>query len=201
MWYSYEALSANKRVNLSGYVEAKEIRLTNWPRTHLRGYGTSEVGVVAMLRPEKEVPQIYPFRISLHLLSLSPHDTDYATMMHGPGWQFPQRQNKMYGTTNNISIKNLSQNPLRFPRKANRFRKEGNSGLPRGKMSSSVMGDGVLNEWAGQFHNCAMSWEALTQSSDLSLQNRTKRMFHWQTTLSVLLTRAQYGRCGIDESE
>jgi len=97
-------------------------------------------------------------------------------MMHGPGWQFPQRQNKICGTTNNISIKNLSQNPLRFPRKANRFRKEGNSGLPRGKMSSSVMGDGVLNERAGQFHDCAMSWEALTQSSDLSLENRTKRM-------------------------
>jgi len=91
--------------------------------------------------------------------------------MHGPGWQFPQCQNKICGTTNNISIKNLSQNP----RKAKRFRKEGNSGLPRGKMSSSVMGDGVLNEWAGQFHNCAMSWEALTQSSDLSLENRTER--------------------------
>ena len=119
------------------------------------------------------------------------HDTDYATKAQAPCWQFP-RQNNICGNTNNISIKNLSQNPLRFPRKADRFRKEGNSGLPRGKMSSSVMGDGVLNEWAGHFHDCAMSWETLTQISDLSLKNRTKKnVFHWQTTPSVLLTRAQ----------
>jgi len=45
-------------------------------------------------------------------------------VVHGPGWQFPQRQNKICGNTNNIRIKKkLRQNPLRFPRKANRFRK------------------------------------------------------------------------------
>jgi hypothetical protein len=50
-------------VNFNGYIVAREIRLTNLPRTHLRGYGPSEVGVVAMLRPAKEVPQIYPLSI------------------------------------------------------------------------------------------------------------------------------------------
>ena len=125
-------------MNLSWYTGAGEIRLTNWPRTHLRGYGTGEVCVVTMPRPAKEVPQIYSLSISLDLLSLPSHDTDDVTKVHGTGWQFPQRKNKICGNTNNISIKILRQNPLRFSRKANRFRKEVNSGLPRGKVQAQL---------------------------------------------------------------
>jgi hypothetical protein len=36
------------------------------------------------------------------------------------------------------------------------------------------MGKNVPNEWAGQSHRCVLSWEALTQSSDLRVQNQTQ---------------------------
>jgi len=96
-------------------------------------------------------------------------------VVHGPGWQFPQRQNKICGNTNNIRIKKkITPEPSSVPSQGKQV-SEVNSELPKGKMSNSVTGDGILNEWAGQFHNCAMSWEALTQTSDLSLEKRTKR--------------------------
>jgi hypothetical protein len=155
-----------------GYVEARERSSTNL------------------------LPQYLP-----RVVTLPRYYTDYTILAHGVGWQFPQRKNKICGNTKTIAIKMLHQIPLRFPRKASRYRMEVNSGLSKSRCLARLWATAFWMSGRDSLASVQCRERRWRRPATSVLRTVLKNVFHWQTTPSALLTNAHLDRHRTEKSD